>query len=642
MSRLVAGGVAFLAGFAVMGLELTAVRLLAPRFGDSAYVWTNVIGVMLAALAAGAWLGGRLADAAHGAGRLSNLFLIAGGLCATVPLVAGPLGGWLLPPDLQLDSAMSAMVRGSLVATLLLFSPPVILVGCMTPMLVSTLVRGGGMVGSASGLVAATGTIGSLLGTFATTHLLVPDLGSRVTIWICAALIMGCGLLLRPGAKAAAAVAIPLALIPWSYGPLRAVGGDDVLLAEVESQYQYLQVVGQTYGGEETVQLKINEGLDSFHSIAVGGTPYSGGRYYDYHGLAPYLAGDGVVAADLRVLSLGAAAGTFSRVFAAAHPGCLVDGVEIDPAVVELGEEYFGGRSSAGRVYAGVDARVFVESANTPYDVVVVDAYERQIYIPAHVASREFFEAIQRCLRPGGVVSVNAGGRGFDDPVVHAIGNTVAAVFGEAHVFRVPRSRNFLVIGRSGAPPDPSTLANVSHPDAEMTRVIEDARASGAWRRVTGGYPILTDDQPLLDVLQEQALTAHLGFDGLVPMSGGDAPAGVAARATDQLQVHRDYEGALATIQTAHTATAQLRLLAAGARWLLRDLEGAELEYRAALQIAEDEPTRAYAEENLAGVMAELEAAAAAGGAARRNGWLAIAASLCVFGALGFSAGRIG
>ena len=39
-----AGSVAFLLGAAMMGLELTAVRLLAPHFGDSAYVWTNVIG----------------------------------------------------------------------------------------------------------------------------------------------------------------------------------------------------------------------------------------------------------------------------------------------------------------------------------------------------------------------------------------------------------------------------------------------------------------------------------------------------------------------------------------------------------------------------------------------------------------------
>ena len=58
-----AGVLAFLAGHAVMSIELTAVRLLAPHFGDSAVVWTNVIGVILVALAVGAWLGGRTGGA---------------------------------------------------------------------------------------------------------------------------------------------------------------------------------------------------------------------------------------------------------------------------------------------------------------------------------------------------------------------------------------------------------------------------------------------------------------------------------------------------------------------------------------------------------------------------------------------------
>ena len=57
MKRPVAAVVAALTGAAVMALELTAVRLMAPHFGDSAYVWTNVIGVILVAMALGAFLG---------------------------------------------------------------------------------------------------------------------------------------------------------------------------------------------------------------------------------------------------------------------------------------------------------------------------------------------------------------------------------------------------------------------------------------------------------------------------------------------------------------------------------------------------------------------------------------------------------
>ncbi|MBG3876631.1 spermine synthase, partial [Desulfovibrio oxamicus] len=52
----------FLSGTMVMVLEMVGARLLAPHLGTSVIVWTSLIGVVLASLSAGYWLGGRLAD----------------------------------------------------------------------------------------------------------------------------------------------------------------------------------------------------------------------------------------------------------------------------------------------------------------------------------------------------------------------------------------------------------------------------------------------------------------------------------------------------------------------------------------------------------------------------------------------------
>ena len=85
-------GVVFVSGAAVLVLELAAGRLLAPWFGLSLPVWTNVLAVVLGALACGYALGGRLA--ARGATeRTLGGMLLAAGLLAAVAAFAGPVLG---------------------------------------------------------------------------------------------------------------------------------------------------------------------------------------------------------------------------------------------------------------------------------------------------------------------------------------------------------------------------------------------------------------------------------------------------------------------------------------------------------------------------------------------------------------------
>jgi hypothetical protein len=52
----------FAGGFASIGVELAASRLLAPFFGSSTFIWASLIGLTLAFLSLGYFLGGRLAD----------------------------------------------------------------------------------------------------------------------------------------------------------------------------------------------------------------------------------------------------------------------------------------------------------------------------------------------------------------------------------------------------------------------------------------------------------------------------------------------------------------------------------------------------------------------------------------------------
>lgn len=640
MSSVQAALVAGLSGFAVMALELTAVSLMAPYFGNSAYVWTNVIGVILLAMAFGAHLGGRLSEREEVHKSLAVVLGASALGCALVLLLIGPVCAWLVPQDIPLDTAMAALIRGSLVATALLFALPVLLAACASPMLVVALVRGGKKVGAAAGLVSATGTIGSLLGTFAASHLLRPLLGSRETVWICAALLACAALLCARGRVATTAIPV-LLLLPLSgvfSAPLKPAPAGMEWVAEAETPYQYLQVLRGGAGAERRTVLKINEGLDSFHSVAYADTPFTKGRYYDYHSAAPYLAGDGQVPGDLRVLSLGEAAGTYGRIYRHLYPGLHFDGVEIDPKVTELGAAHFAApEGGAGATY-GLDARCFVGMSRTEYHVVLVDAYEQQIYIPPHVCSRQFFAATAELLRPGGVVSVNAGGLRADDPVIQAIASTMRAALGNCAMFQVPRSRNFVLCSRKGEPIVPQRLAEARSSDPAFQPILAELAQTDRWHQPLAGGVVLDDNQPYLDVLHERAYADRGTEPELLPMAGSESRETVEAEWRKLSAAQRHVE-ALAVLQQAGQEHATLRILAGNTRWSLRDPEGALLEYRAAERLGSTWSGLAGLLESVQQDIAERDRAR---GVATRNSWLALIALGALLAGFGLVQRRLG
>ncbi|MBL8748299.1 MAG: fused MFS/spermidine synthase [Planctomycetes bacterium] len=625
---------ACVAGFSCMVAELAAVRILAPHFGDSAYVWTNVIGLILAALAVGAWMGGRLAGRPDAARWPSRLLITSGFVFAGVPFVAPALGAWLLPADLPLDSAMPALVRGSFVATGVLFAAPMALLGAVSPLLVSLLARRGADVGRAAGAVGAGGTIGSLLGTFAATHWLVPGFGCRVTMASAGAALVLAGVLVAvsrrtSGAAAAGALLVGISAAIGHGGPLRVAPPGRTLVAERESVVQFLQVQRESPAdGPQRTLLVVNEGLDSFHSIHVEGSSLTGGAYYDWHAVAPLLAGDGARPEGLRALSIGDAAGSLRSVYAGCHPGAIVDGVDIDPACRELGDRFFGPGKAPGDAFV-VDGRVFLERTRRSWHVIHVDAYAHQVYVPAHLASREFFTAAKERLFDGGVLVCNVGALERDDPVLRAMGATLATVFGESMALPVPSSRNFLLAARRGRPLAPECLAGfvfggerLSGDDLQQwRRVVSFAAQPAAWGRFEGATNVLVDDRPVLDRLLLASYVERRD-PGVVVVCDGDRDAVAAEAAAFPAATLRDWGAVLAAVRTSRSESAYLREVAGDARWSLRHLHAAALEYEAAERLAPDDVTRDRVASKLRTVREERLPVLRAADVATRAAWL--------------------
>jgi spermidine synthase len=458
-----------LAGAGTMAVELAAVRLLAPCFGASLVVWTNVLASILVALALGYLLGGRLAAGERSVRRLGWVLLGAAVATAIAPMLARALIRGLAPGALALHEATDVVLWGSLATALVVFGPPALLLGSASPLAVDALAaRGGFGAGRAGALVLCAGTLGSLAGVFATTHLLLPALGLAWTFRVAGLVLAAAGsaaFAMSRGGRHEPALAAAAALIGGLASAARAPVADvpegSRLLAAGESPYQSVRVVEQGTGVERLRFLQVNESFDSFQSVwqpELGLLPE--GYYYNDFAL-PFFWDE--ERSDWRVLVLGLGGGTALRVLAGVLPeGDHLDavGIEIDPLVVAFARRYldldpsaFGARTRA-RVVAGIDARTALRALDAPFDLVLLDCYANQVELPAHLVTSEFFAELEGLLAEGGWIVANLGGFGFEDPIVAAVAHTCAIAFDlPVLVLAVPRARNFILVARRGELP---------------------------------------------------------------------------------------------------------------------------------------------------------------------------------------------
>jgi spermidine synthase len=389
------------------------------------------------------------------------------------------------------------------------------------------------------------------------------------------------------------------------------------------------------------LRLVINEALDSFHSLAIEGSAFTDGAYYDWHALAPLLAGDGRRIAGCTALSIGDAAGSLRRVYAAVHPGVSVDAVDLDGATMKLGERFFPGPKAEGQS-AVVDGRVFIARSKRTWHVIHVDAYAHQIYVPAHLASREFFAAVKARLAPGGVIALNVGALEPGDAVLRAIAATLASEFGHAKALLVPNSRNALLVARAGQPLAPALLAafafgaeRLNANDQEHWRaIVKRAAEPDAWIDLGQAGTVLDDDRPVLDRLLSESYLSREDDGAVLPCRGAVRTEG-AEIAAYGARVARDWRAVLRAVESSSAPSAYLRELAGDARWALRQMRCAIAEYEAGVALSEAPESTKRLQERLVQAQEQARPIELAARAAQRNGWLqfgiVVAATVLLF-----------
>jgi len=288
-------------------------------------------------------------------------------------------------------------------------------------------------VGTSAGRIFGISTIGSVVGTFLPVLVLIPAIGTAKTIMLFSAalfVVTALGFTAKKSALISLAAVVPfLCPVPEARHTLGKIYA-------TESAYQYIEVFDRG-----SYRYLVYNDAAGFQTVANKRSPLTGRNYYyDYYSLLPFI----FEGAPHNALIIGLGGGIIANQFRYFHPQIVVDGVEIDPKVIQVARNYFALSPDVG--VFNQDGRIFVTLSKNKYDIIIIDAYTQQIYIPFHLTTVEFFTQLKGRLSERGIVAMNVSAPRLDSLLLQSIMNTLRLVFRNVYLFRIPMSSDNIVL----------------------------------------------------------------------------------------------------------------------------------------------------------------------------------------------------
>lgn len=486
MPTWLAGSLVFFTSGAVLVLEILAGRLLAPYVGVRLETYTSVIGIVLAGISLGTWLGGRLADRVDPRKTLGPLLVGGGALAMLSPAAVHAAGH----PSLGAADDIIGL------ATVGFFLPAAVL-SAVHPTVVKLQLRDLEVTGSVVGRLSAVGTAGAIVGTFVAGFVLVAAAAtSTVIIAVGAALVLtGLGLwvgLARP--RPPAMLLLGAVAVVAGAGTVGAVSDGP---CDVETRYHCARIVpDEDRPGGRSLWLDITR-----HSYVDLNDPKHLELRYAKNFADVIVAArpPDMSAGSFDALHIGGGGFTMPRYLAAVYPGSRHVVFELDPDLVGLAREYLGLETGPDlRIQTG-DARLLTRRLpDDSQDLVVGDAFG-DLSVPWHLTTREFLDDIKRVMRPDGLYVLNL----IDYPPLRFARSetaTLAAVFRHVAVLAPPSSLsgdqggNF-VLAASDRPFDVPRIEALIKARNGQEEVAVDGGAS----TFAGDASVLTDDYAPVD-----------------------------------------------------------------------------------------------------------------------------------------------
>ena len=427
----------FICGALVMIYEIIGSRILAPHIGTSTYTWTSLIGVILAALSLGYWLGGKTADKKPDIKILASSIFLAGGLVSVTILFKDSVLTIIAASSLPLELK-------AVLAAVFLFAPASVFLGFVSPYAIKLKTTSLEDTGKTVGSLYALSTIGSILGTFSAGFFLIPFVGSTRTLYFIAGSLFVLSILLAPFAISRSNIAI---LVIFTLG-----------LVSNEAQTYYLCVyhnyydIDTKYNRVQIFETKHKKDGKPIRAMKIDPSFYQSSMYLDsdeltseyakfYH-LIKHFKPD-----FKKTLMIGGAGYSFPKEYLKTYPDAEIDVVEIDPQMTAIAKRFFRLKENPRLKIFHQDGRVFLNQAPTAkYDAVLMDAFTSLFSVPFQLTTIEAAQQIKRVLKDDGVVIFNLGGaiEGKGSRFLRAELKTYKAVFQNVYLFKVDSEKKNL------------------------------------------------------------------------------------------------------------------------------------------------------------------------------------------------------
>lgn len=520
---LIPGATVFISSFCIMVLELVAARLIARHLGSSLYTWTAVIGIVLAGITIGNYIGGRIADRFTPRKALAVLFAISSASCVTTIVLNNLVGDWMWLWKFSWPTRVFTHV-------FLVFMLPSTLLGTISPVVAKMALDRGLPTGRTVGDIYAAGAAGSIAGTFAAGYWLIAAMGSVAVVWVVAAVLLFIAigywsrlwipyvwLLLLAGA-------LTIGMGPWQWA--RKAGAAVALrkppkpgvIYEDESQYCYIAVnrIPGTSDIRDFVQDKLLHSRINMDNLLDL-------RYFYtriYAAITDKLSRD---KDTLDVLVIGGGGYVFPRYVERVWPGSRIDVAEIDPGVTEAAIQAFGLDRNTSIRTISMDGRNYVDELleheratgqKTCYDFIYEDAIN-DYSVPFQLTTREFNEKIVQLLADDGIYMVNLIDVFDIGLFLGAVVNTLQETFGYVSVITeagVPRShRNTFVVIAARQQLDLDGLYEECRKKGTFLRHLSESDL----RTVRGKRPdlVLTDDYAPVENLLAPVVRRKAAYD---------------------------------------------------------------------------------------------------------------------------------